>query len=116
MWVGLRVMSVAGREPMACSKVVSGPAGVRPNTFGGRNSCLQQSGCGSKLPPQKSWFDNSEESSGGSRADSHLVMRDRFPGGKTCQLCHCESLVKRQWGQTQSVSFCLLEASECVMC
>ena len=67
MWVGLGVMSVGGRVPMACSKVVSGPVEVQPNTFGGRNNCLQQSGCGSELSPQKSWFDNLEESSGGSK-------------------------------------------------
>ena len=34
MWVGLGVMSVGGRVPMVCSKVVSGPAGVWPNMFG----------------------------------------------------------------------------------
>ena len=82
MWVGLGVMSVGGRV----LKVVSGPAGIRPNTFGGRNNCLQQSGCGSELPPQKSWFNNLEESSGDSKADSHSAMRDRFPGGEACQL------------------------------
>ena len=49
------------RVPMACSKVVSGPAEVRSNTFGGRNNCLQQNGCGSELSPQRSWFDNPEE-------------------------------------------------------
>ena len=86
MWVGLGVMSVGGRVPMVCSKVVSGPAGVQPNTFGGRNNCLQQSGCGSELPPQKSWFDNLEDSSGGSKADSHSAMSDCFPGGETSQL------------------------------
>ena len=71
MWVGLGVVSVGGRVPMVCSKVVSGPGGVQPNTFGGRNNCLQQSGCRSELPPQKSWFDNAEELSGGSKEDSH---------------------------------------------
>ena len=81
VWVGLGVMSVGGRVPMACSKVVSGPAGVWSNTFGGRNNCLQQSSCGSELPPQKFWFDNPEESSGGSKAESHSVMCNRFPGG-----------------------------------
>ena len=86
MWVGLGVMSVGGWVPMACSKVVSGPAEVWPNTFGGRNNCLQQSGCGNELPPQKSWFDNPEGSSGGSKADSHSVMRDHFRRGETCQL------------------------------
>ena len=86
MWVGLGVMSVGGQVLMACSKVVSEPAGVRSNTFGECNNCLQQSGCGSELPPQKSWFDNPEESSGDSKVDSHSAMRDRFPGGKTCQV------------------------------
>ena len=65
VWVGLGVMSVGGRVPMVCSKVVSGSAGVQPNTFGGHNNCLQQSGCGSELPPRKPWFDNTEESSRG---------------------------------------------------
>ena len=86
VWIGLGVMPVGGRVPMVCSKVVSGSAGVWPNTFGGRNSCMQQSGCGSELPQQKSWFDNPEKSSGGSKADSHSAMRGRFPGGETCQL------------------------------
>ena len=86
MWVELGVMLVSGRVPMACSKVVSGSAGVQSNTFGGRNNCLQQSGCGSELPLQKSWFNNPEESSGGSKADSHSVKRDCFPGGETSQL------------------------------
>ena len=81
VWVGLGAMSVGGWVLMACSKVVSGPAGVRPNMFGGRNNCLQQSSCGSELPPQKSWFNNPEGSSGGSKAESHSVMCDRFPGG-----------------------------------
>ena len=100
-------MLVGGRAPMACSKVFSGPAGVRSNTVGGRNNCLQQSGCGSKLPPQKSWFDYPEELNTGSKAYSHWAIRDRFPGGETYQLRYCESLVKRQWGQTQNVCFCL---------
>ena len=86
MWVGLGVMSVVGLVPMAYIKVFSGPAGVRPNTFGGRNNCLQQSGCGSEPPPQKSWFDNLEESNAGSKVDSYSAMHDRFPGGETCQL------------------------------
>ena len=81
MWVGLGVISVGGQVPMAYSKAFSGPAVVQPNTFGGCNNCLQQSRCGSELPPQKSWFDNPEESSMGSKADSHSAMRDRFPGG-----------------------------------
>ena len=68
MWVGLGVMSVGGWVWIACSKVVSGPAGVRPNTFRGRNNCLQQSGCGNELPTQKSWFDNPEELSEASKA------------------------------------------------
>ena len=85
MWVGLGVMSVGGRVSMACSKVVSGPAGVQPNMFGRRNNCLQQSGCGSKLPPQKSWFDNPEESRGDYKGDSHSAMRDRFRGGESSQ-------------------------------
>ena len=71
MWVGLGVMSVGGRVPMACSKVFSGPAGVRPDTFRGRNNCLQQSGCGSKLPPLKSWFSYLEELNAGNKADFH---------------------------------------------
>ena len=74
-----------GRVLMAYSKVVSGPAEVRSNTFGGRNNCLQQNGCGSELPPQRSWFDNPEEPSGGSKADSHSAMRDCVLGGETCQ-------------------------------
>ena len=91
MGVGLGLMSGrggggGGRVLMACSKVVSGPAGVRSNTFGGRNNCLQQNGCGSELPPQRSWFDNPEEPSGGSKADSHSAMRDCVLGGETCQL------------------------------
>ena len=85
MWVGLGVMSVDGRVPMACSKVVSRPAGVQPNTFGRRNNCLQQSGCGSELPPQKSWFEYLEESRGGNKADSHSAIRDPFPAGETSQ-------------------------------
>ena len=71
-------MSVGGRVPMVCSKVVSGPAGVQPNTFRGRNNCLQQRGCASELPPQKSWFDNPEESSGGSKV-SRLPFGDARP-------------------------------------
>ena len=51
VWVGLGVMSVGGRVSMACGKVFSGPAGVQPSVFGGHNNCLQQSGCGSRLPP-----------------------------------------------------------------
>ena len=86
MWLGLGVMSVGGWVPMACSKVVSGPAGVQPNTFGRRNNCLQQSGCGSELPPQKSWVNNLEESRGGNKADYHSAMRDRFRGGESSQL------------------------------
>ena len=31
VWVGLGVMSVGGPVLIACSKVVSGPAGVQPN-------------------------------------------------------------------------------------
>ena len=71
------------RVSMACSKVVSGPAEVRSNTFGGRNNCLQQNGCGSELPPQRSWFYNPEEPSGGSKADYHSAMRDCVLGGET---------------------------------
>ena len=37
VWMGLGVMSVGGRVSMACSKVYWRQAGVRPNTFGGRN-------------------------------------------------------------------------------
>ena len=74
------------RVPMAYSKVVSGPAEVRSNSFGGRNNCLQQNGRGSELPPQRSWFDKSEEPSGGSKADSHSAIRDCVLGDKTCQL------------------------------
>ena len=70
-------MSVGGRVPMVCSKVVSRPAGVQPNTFRGRNNCLQQSGCASELP-QKSWLDNPEESSGGSKV-SGLPFGDAQP-------------------------------------
>ena len=92
-----------GRVLMAFSKVVSRPAEVRSNTFGGRNNCLQQNGCDRELPAQRSWFYNPEEPSGGSKADSHSAMRDCVLGGETCQLKQCESLVKRQWGQTQSV-------------
>ena len=40
-----------GGVSMACGKVFSGPAGVQSNALGGRNNCLQKSGCGSKLPP-----------------------------------------------------------------
>ena len=79
MWVGLGVIPVGGRAPMACSKVVSGPAGVQPNMFGGRNNCLQQSGCVSELPPQNFWFDNLEGSSGDSKTDSHFPV---FQEGK----------------------------------
>ena len=86
VWVGLKVMSVCGWVSMACGKVFSGPAGVRPDAFGGCNNCLQQSGCDSKLPPWKSWFDYLEELNAGSKADSHWVIRDRFPEGKTYQL------------------------------
>ena len=86
VWVGLGVMSVGGRVSMAYGKVFSGPAGVRPNAFGGRNNCLQQSGCGSTLPPWKSWFDYLEELNAGSKADSHWAIFDRFPEGKTYQL------------------------------
>ena len=57
---------------------------VWPNAFGGRINCLQQSGCGSKFPPWKSWFDYLEEVNAGSKADSHWVIR--FPEGKTYQL------------------------------
>ena len=76
LWVGLGVMSVGGRVSMACGKVFSGPAGVEPNAFGGRNICLQQSSCGSKLPTWKSWFDYLEVLNAGSKADSHWVIRD----------------------------------------
>ena len=41
MWVGLGIMSVGGLVPMACSKVVSGPAGVQPNTFEGHINCMK---------------------------------------------------------------------------
>ena len=103
VWAGLGVLSTGGWVPMAWSKVFSGPAGVRPNMFGGRNNCLQQSGYCSELSPQKSWFDYPEESNTGSKADSHLAIRDRFPGGETYQLWYCEPLVKKQWGQTLNV-------------
>ena len=86
VWVGLGVISVGGRVSMACGKVFSGPAGVLPNRFGGRNNCLQQSGCGSKLPPWKSWFNYLEGLNAGSKAGSHWAIRDRFPQGETYQL------------------------------
>ena len=86
VWVGLGVMSVGGPVLIACTKVVSGPAGVQSNAFRGCNNCLQQSGCGSKLPPWKSWFDYLEELNAGSKADSHWAICDRFPEGKTYQL------------------------------
>ena len=54
--------------------------------FKGRNHRLEQSGCGSELSPQKSWFDYPEKSNTGCRADSHLAIRDRFLGGGTYQL------------------------------
>ena len=60
-----------------------GPAEVRPNIFEGRNNCLQQSGCGSELSAQKSWFDYPEQSNTGSKADPHLAIRDCFSGGET---------------------------------
>ena len=108
VWVGLGVMS------MACGKVFSGPAGVRSNAFGGRNNCLQQSGCGSKLPPQKSWFDYLVEC----RQQSRFPLRDTwpFPWGQNLSTGSCEPLVKGQWGQTQDMHLCLLEGWECVMC
>ena len=84
--VELGVMSVGERVPMACSKVCSGPAWVRANTFAERNNCLRQSGCGSKLARQKSWFEYPEELNTGSKADSHWEIRDHFAGGKTYQL------------------------------
>ena len=71
------------RVSMACSKVVSGSAKVWSNTFRARNNCLQQNGCGSELPPQRSWFYNPEEPSGGSKADYHSAMRDCVLGGET---------------------------------
>ena len=61
---------LAGRYQWHEAKSFSGPATGRPNMF----HCLQQSGCGSKLSPQKPWFDNPEESTTGSKADSHLVI------------------------------------------
>ena len=86
VWVGLGVMSVCGRVSVACGKDFSGPAGVWPNAFRGCNNCLQESGCGSKLPLWKSWFDYLEELDAGSKADSHWAIRDCFPEGKTYQL------------------------------
>ena len=68
LWVGLGVMSFGGWVSMVCGKVFSGPAGVQPNALGGRNNCLQQSDCGSKLPPWKSWFSYMEELNAGSKA------------------------------------------------
>ena len=53
--------------------------------LGGRNNCLQQSGCGGELSLQKSWFDYLEEPNTGSNVDSHFVIRNRFPGGETYQ-------------------------------
>ena len=86
VWVGLGVTSVGRRVLMACGKVFSGPAGVWPNAFGGHNNCLQQRGCGSKLPPWKFLFNYLEELNAGSKADSHWAIRDRFPEGETYQL------------------------------
>ena len=93
--VGLGLMSGdgEGRVLMAFSKVVSGLAEVWSNTFGGRNNCLQKNGCVNELPAQRSWFYNPEEPSRGSKADSHLAMRDCVLGGETCQLKLCKSLV-----------------------
>ena len=45
-----------------------------------------ESGCDGKLSPQKSWLDYPEESNTDSKADSHLAIHDRFPGGETYQL------------------------------
>ena len=86
VWVGLGVMSVGGWVSMAYGKVFSGPAGAWPNVFRGRNNCLQQSGCGSTLPPWKSWFDYLEELNAGSKADSHWAICACFPEGKNYQL------------------------------
>ena len=68
------------------AKFFLGQAEFRPNMFGGCNNCLQQSGSGGKLSPQKSWFGYPEESDMGTKADSHLVIGDLFPGGETYQL------------------------------
>ena len=86
VWEGLGVMSFGGRVSVSCGKVFSGPAGVRPNAFGGHNNCLQQSGCGSKLLPWKSWLDYLEGLNADSKADSHWAIRDCFPQCETYQL------------------------------
>ena len=62
---------------MVCSKVLSGWAGVWPNTFGGRNKYLQQSGFDSKVPPQKSWLNNPQESNNGKQC--RIPFGDTWP-------------------------------------
>ena len=115
VWVGLRVMSVGGRVSMACGKVFSRPAGVRPNAFEGRNNCLQQSVCGSKLQPWKSWFDYLEELNSGSKGDSHWVIRDRFAQGKTYQMDLVNPWLKDSGGRRR-ICTCIYWRAESVLC
>ena len=61
VWAGVGVISDGALVPKSCIKVISEPAGARPNTFGERNKYLQQKVCDSELPPQKSWLNNWEE-------------------------------------------------------
>ena len=115
VWEQLGVMSVGGRVSMPCGKVSSGPVGVRPNAFGGRKNCLQQSGCGSKLPPWMSWFDYLERLNAGSKVDSHWAIRDHFPQGKTCQLDLVNPWKKGTGGKLR-ISTCVYQRAKSVLC
>ena len=115
VWVRRGVMSVGGQVSMACGKVFPGPTGFWPNALGGRNNCLQQSGCGSKLPSRKSWFNYLEELNAGREADSHWVICDLFPEGKTYQLDLVNLWYKGSWGRCR-ICTCVPWRAESVLC